>query len=188
MPLERVFNSVRPQYPIRKYRDVFGYNSIKKDVSMDIKTMLNKIKSKKKLTKNRIVVGKLGDNIVSFLEKRGVAIHTKDIHLTDKGLSHLMRESKKKRGAGLSEEDVLDIPIILKNPYKILFDNHKNKLNLLYCLQKKECSKLIKIVVDTKGIANRKEKITLIKTAGYINEYNVNSENYEDLTKRQERP
>lgn len=27
MPIERVFNSVRPEYPIRKYHDVFGYNS-----------------------------------------------------------------------------------------------------------------------------------------------------------------
>ncbi len=27
VPLESVFNSVRLQYPIRKYRDVFGYNS-----------------------------------------------------------------------------------------------------------------------------------------------------------------
>ena len=31
----------------------------------------------------------------------------------------------------------------------------------MYCKNKKECSRVIKIVVDTKSIANRKEKIIL---------------------------
>jgi len=142
------------------------YNSFKKDVSMDIKTMISEIKSKKKLTKNRIVVGKLGDDIVSFLERRGVAIHTKDIYLTDKGLSHLMRESKKKRGAGLSEDDIFRLPEMLNNPSAVYFDKGKNRFNILYC--KLDDSKCIKIAVDTKGYANRGEKLCIVKTAGYV--------------------
>jgi hypothetical protein len=146
---------------------------------MDIKSMLDEIKARKKLTKNKIVVGKLDEKVVEFLNKRGVPIHTKEIYLTHKGLSHLARESKKQRGAGLSEEDILRISDVLENPYAIYFDSKKDKLNLLYCGDKKECSKLIKIIVDTNSIANRKERITLVKTAGYVQEYNVrNNKDY----------
>ena len=67
--------------------------------------MLNEIKAGKKLTRNRVVVGKLDEKVVEFLNKKGVPIHTKEIYLNHKGLSHLARESKKQRGAGLSEED-----------------------------------------------------------------------------------
>ncbi len=44
-------------------------------------------------------------------------------------------------------------------------------MNIIYCAE--GCEKLIKIVVDSKGYTNRKEKITLIKTAGYIEKYNL---------------
>jgi len=65
-----------------------------------------------------------------ILDKKGVSIHTKEIYLIHKGLSHLAIESKKQRGAGLSEEDILKIPEILKSPSAIYFDNKKDKLNL----------------------------------------------------------
>lgn len=128
--------------------------------------MLSEIKSKKKLTKNRIVVGKLGDDIISFLKKRDVVVNTKDIYLTDKGLSHLMRESKKKRGAGLNEDDIYRLPEMLNKPSSVYFDKGKGRFNILYC--KADDSKCIKIAVDTKGYANRGEKLSIIKTAGYV--------------------
>jgi len=73
--------------------------------------MLNEIKARKKLTRNRVVVGRLDEKVVEFLDKKGVSIYTKEIYLTHKGLSHLAIESKKQRGAGLSEEDILKIPV-----------------------------------------------------------------------------
>jgi hypothetical protein len=139
---------------------------------MDIKSMLDEIKARKRLTKNKIVVGNLDEKVVEFLDKKGVPIHTKEIYLTHKGLSHLARGSKRKRGAGLSEEDILKIPEILKNPSAIYFDKGKNRFNLLYCKPKdKEC---IKIAIDTKGYASRGNKMTIIKTAGYIQKSDMN--------------
>jgi len=70
-----------------------------------------------------------------------MSIHTKEIYLTHKGLSHLARESKKRRGAGLSEEDILRIPEILKNPHTIYFDKNSDKLNVLYCKDSSSCEK-----------------------------------------------
>ena len=100
------------------------------------------------------------------------------ICLTNKGLSHLARESKKRRGAGLSEDDILRIPEILKKPSKIFFDNKKNKLNLLYCKKSDSCDKFIKIVIDTKSYDKKFGKISLIKTAGYIVEANLKDKFY----------
>ena len=164
----------RPKYPIKKYVDIFSptQNITGDGIEMTIKEMLRQLRKKERLTIDRVVVGYLDDEIVKFLEESEVAINTKEIYLTHKGLSHLARTSKKKRGAGLSDEDIADIPNILSKPYLLFFDSKKEKLNLIFCGQK-ECSKLIKIVVDTQGVTNRKEKITLIKTAGYIEKYNI---------------
>ena len=159
-PLE-IFNEVRPDYPIKKFS--VGYNG-----GMDLETMLKEVKSSKKLTKNKIAVGILEDSVIEFLEKRDIPIHTKEIYLTSKGLSHLSRESKKNRGAGLSDEDILKIPIILKEPKTVYFDKDKRKLNLLYCKDELKCGKIIKIVVDTNSIDKKYKNLTLIKTAGYI--------------------
>lgn len=160
-PLEKVFNSVRPQYPIRKYSEVFRYNS-----GMDLKQLLNEVKSRKKHTKNRVKVGILSSETINFLKNKDVAIHSNEIYINAKSLSHMIRKSKQDRGAGLSDRDILSIPDILNSPVAVYFDEAKEKLNLLYCAES-SCKKVIKIVVDTK-YTRKKEKITLIKTAGYV--------------------
>ncbi len=134
--------------------------------------MLQEVKSSKKLTKNKIAVGTLEDRVVEFLEKRDIPIHTKEIYLTSKGLSHLSRDSKKKRGAGLIDGDILNIPNILKIS-KVYFDDDKNKSNLLFCKNKDKCEDIVKIVVDTNSNDKKYKQLTLIKTAGYIKEANL---------------
>ncbi len=140
---------------------------------LNIERMLQEIRQKKRLSVDKIVVGKLSDEIVGFLKEQNVAIHTREIFLTAKGLSHLARESKKKRGAGLSDDDIKKLPKILSRPSKVLFDTRTSKLNLLYCSSGNDRKKLIKIVVDTKAYDKKLGRITLVKTAGYIFEANL---------------
>jgi len=140
---------------------------------MELKQLLVEIKAKRKHTKSRVIVGILDDNIVDFLEAKGVVIHTLEIYLTHKGLSHLARDSKRKRGAGLSDEDILKIPDIIKRGRKY-FDENGN-LNLIFCKNREKCEKFIKIVVDTKAYDKKLGKVTLIKTAGYVFESNLKS-------------
>jgi len=139
--------------------------ALDKDAVAKIKTMLKEIKAQKTLTKNKIVVRVLGGEILNFLKSKDVVVYTKEIYLNHKGLSHLARNSKRKRGAGLSDEDILKIPEILKKPSAVFFESLKNKLNLFYCNYNFE--KCIKIVIDTK-FKYKRERLTLIKTAGYI--------------------
>ncbi len=165
--IEKIFNRLRPKYPIRKYVEVVGYNP-----KMELKRLLAEIKQKKKHTKNRVVVGVLDDDVVKFLEERGVAIHTKEIFLTHKGLSHLIRDSKRKRGAGLSEHDILRMPNILREPDAVAVEKKKNRLLLLYCADSDKCENMIKVVVDPSYI-EKGNKLTVVKTAGYVKDYNI---------------
>ncbi len=173
--IEEIFSSITEKYPIRKYVDLFGKMSLKSDISMDIKKMLDEIKNKQKLTKNKIKVGELNNEIIKFLEEKGIPVHTKEIYLTNKGLSHLARESKKRRGAGLSEDDILRIPYIMRRPSAIFLELSNKKMNLLYC--DNQSQKCIKIVIDTKHI-EKKIKLTIIKTAGYINSSDMKNPNF----------
>ena len=133
---------------------------------MGIKRLLQEVQSKTKLSKNKVIVGLLSDAIVDFVKSQGVEVYTQEVYINAKTLSHAVRRSKKERGAGLSEEDVLRIPEILDHPAAVYFDDTKKKLNLLYCATSK-CQKVIKIVVDTKH-ERKKERYTLVKTAGYV--------------------
>jgi len=171
---ESIFNKVKPKYKIKQVKDFVEY-----DVTMDIQTMLNEVRDSKKLTKNKIVVGMLDDDIIEFLKDRGVVVHTKEIYINSKGLAHLSRTSKRKRGAGLNDEDIIMIPQILSNASAVFLEVQKNKLNLLYCNNKSK--KCIKIVVDTKYIKGN-DKLTLIKTAGYLNSSDLKNPAFEQIS------
>ena len=138
---------------------------------MDIATLLQEIRSGKPHSKNCIEVGVLSTKIIDYLTKHNVPIHTKEIYLNHKGLSHMQRQEKKRRGAGLDDVDILAIPKILKSPSDVFFDPNKGKLNIYYCQESKSCEKIVKVVVDTKFIYKGK-RLTLIKTAGYIAHFN----------------
>jgi len=175
--IEKIFNSLRPKYPIRKYVELFGKMSEKiEGTSLDIKLMLDEIKNKKKLTKNKVIVGKLSKDVIKFLEDKNIPIYTKEIYINHKGLSHLTRNTKKKRGAGLNEEDILRIPEIIASPSAVFFEKSKQKFNLLYCDDKNK--KCIKLVINTK-FQKKKEKLTLITTAGYINSSDMKNPDFE---------
>ena len=102
----------------------------------------------------------------------------KEIYLTHKGLSHLARKSKRKRGAGLDDKDmdILRLPEIVKEPKAVFLEKTKQKFNLLYCDDRGRC---IKIVVDTKAFEKRKKPLTLIKTAGYIQSSDMKNKDFE---------
>ena len=88
--IESIFNRLRPKYPIQRYVDVLGRIAKSKEgVALNIEQMLQEIRQKKRLSVDKIVVGKLSDEIVAFLKKKSIAIHTREIFLTAKGLSHL---------------------------------------------------------------------------------------------------
>jgi len=142
---------------------------------MDISEFLEIVENREKHTKNKIVVGYLKDEIISFLNKNDVEVHTKEIYLNHKGLAHLSRDSKRQRGAGLSREDIIRIPLILENISAIFFETTKQRFNLLYC--ENNTKKCIKLVIDTKFVY-KGEKLTLIKTAGYINKSDMKNPNF----------
>jgi len=50
------------------------------------------------------------------------------------------------------------------------------KLELLYCIQ--DSQKCLKIIVDTNSYAHRGEKLTIVKTAGYIYTYDMKNSKY----------
>ena len=62
------------------------------------------------------------------------------------------------------------------NDFKSFVDTEKNRLNLLYCFQNSQ--KCLKLIVDTKSYVHRGEKLTIIKTAGYIYPYDMNNKKY----------
>jgi len=80
-------------------------------------------------------VGIIDKETSIILEKHNIEIATKEIYLTQKGLTHLYRPTKRKVAKALLLEDIYNIPNILNHPSALFLDTQKNRLNLLYCLQ-----------------------------------------------------
>ena len=130
----------------------------------------------KKSKEHAYQVGVLSEVTFQILEEYNIEIATKEIYLTQKGLTHLYRPTKQKLSKALLVEDIYAIPNILNQPSALFLDTQENRLNLLYCLQNSQ--KCLKLIVDTKSYVHRGEKLTIVKTAGYIYAYDMKNSKY----------
>ena len=137
--------------------------------------LLNGIRDKK-LTCNYAILCELDSTVIEFLRCYEISPFTKKIYITHKGLSHLMRDSKKRRGAGAIEDDLERLPLLLCNADAVIFDTQSSRLNLLYISHSNE--KYIKIVVNPKGYDKKMGKLTLVQTAGMVQKENLHDKRY----------
>ena len=121
-------------------------------------------------------VGAIEPQTIKVLEEQSIEIATKEIYLTQNGLTHLYRPTKRNRNKALSVENIYTIPTILKHPSALFLDTQQNRLNLLYCFQNSK--KCLKLIVDTNSYVHRGEKLTIVKTAGYIYPYDMKNSKY----------
>ena len=121
-------------------------------------------------------VGIIEAQSIKVLEEQNIEIATKEIYLTQKGLTHLYRPTKRNRNKALLLEDIYTIPTVLKYPSALFLDTQQNRLNLLYCFQNSK--KCLKLIVDTNSYVHRGEKLTIVKTAGYIYPYDMKNSKY----------
>ncbi|NOZ90570.1 MAG: hypothetical protein GXO60_04700 [Epsilonproteobacteria bacterium] len=121
-------------------------------------------------------VGVIEPQIIKVLEEQNIEISTIEIYLTQKGLTHLYRPTKRSRNKALLLEDIYTIPTVLKYPSALFLDTQQNRLNLLYCFQNSK--KCLKLIVDTKSYVHRGKKLTIVKTAGYIYPYDMKNSKY----------
>lgn len=169
-----IFNSSRPKYPI-SYISVYlgNYNKPKHA----IRAMLNDINDGGLVNIKSIVVGVVASDILTSIYGQA----EENIYLTHKGLSHLARDSKKQRKAGLSNEHIYGLSEIISNYDAIFLEITKNRNNLIYC-KKVNDSNAIKIVVKY----NKKDKKLIIVTAGYVQTRNMRDRKMYKLLKGKE--
>ena len=137
--------------------------------------LLNGVKAKK-LSCNYAVLCELEQEIVTFLSTYNVTPFTKEIYITHKGLSHLMRDSKKKRGAGICQEDLERLPQLVCHADVVIFNSQSSKLNLLYITNTH--TRYIKIVINPNGYDKKLGKLTLLQTAGTVQRENLTDKKY----------
>jgi len=131
------------------------------------------------ITQNEVIVGHFDDIVISFLEKKGIIVENREILLSVKGYKHAQRDFKHKLNKAIPKEIMNEIYLSLHKPTKIIFDNQKNKLNLLY-IDKNE-GILFKIVVKPNYILSKKRKVNYVLTAGIIKEIDIIADFYENV-------
>ncbi|MHC8441066.1 MAG: PBECR3 domain-containing polyvalent protein [Candidatus Eutrophobiaceae bacterium] len=90
------------------------------------------------------------------------------ILLSDKQISHMLREKKKERGTAFSQDDIQRIPNIIASPEAILYD--KEDPALLYVFSSQEKKRKGKLVVRIDRRATIQKAVNNeVRTGGLIN-------------------
>ena len=156
-------------------KNIIRYNTNMQKYKSDLANFINDIETNN-ITVNEIIVGKIDEKVIEFLKTKNIFLETSDIYFSVKAFHHIQRDFKKKLGKTISKDMVNEIYKSLNNPYKILFDNQKEKLNLIYIDKDKNI--LFKIVIQP----NYKSKLGLINyilTAGIIQEADIKLNYYD---------
>jgi hypothetical protein len=169
--IEKIFNSLRPKYPIRKYIDVFGYDFKIEHYKKDLVKFIDEIKTKN-IKRNEVIIGEFERKVIEFLQNKGIE-NNQEIFLSVRRYFHILRDFKKAKNKAIPENIIKNFPIYLANPLRIYFDNHKKHKNLIFIFEHKK--KLYKIIVNPSGE---------IITAGNVNIGNLEKDSLFEEIKR----
>ena len=133
-------------------------------------------------------VGVLPVKVIRALRQRPnpIEVSASLVTITQQALGHLLRDSKRMRGAALSEADIERLPDIIAKPQAVLWDNEKS--NLLFILEatgKKQGKVAVEVEYsgDMKLANTGKQKMIAnsIRSAGYTYQHNLRQPQYEVL-------
>ncbi len=148
------------------------------DLKNNLEEFISSIESST-ISKNEIVIGFLSHEVIEFLASISILVETKEIYLSVKAYKHIQRDFKKRLKKSVSKEVMLNLYRSLEMPYKIFFDNEKKHCNLIYVDRENES--LFKVVVQPNYIT-KKGIINTVITAGIIDESNLKSKFYKEIT------
>lgn len=107
-------------------------------------------------------IGWLDHRVITALEERGTAPATAAISITDHRLRRMLRDSKKDKGITLPEEDVLNLPRLLRDARAVLQDS---KGGLVYVLDDTASGRTGKAIIYV-NFRQRGELTNSVRSAG----------------------
>lgn len=135
-------------------------------------------------------VGVLPVEVIRALRQRPnpIEVSASLVTITQQALGHLRRDSKRKRGATLSEDDIERLPDIIAKPEAVLWDNEERP-GLLFAFKStgKKAGKFflrVEFAAQIKIAPTEKQPLTTnaVRSAGYVDAHNLNKQRYELLT------
>lgn len=129
---------------------------------------------------NEAVAGYIDADVYGFLSTKGITPAEPHIWLTKKGLTHMLRETKKGTGNALTQAEIMRFPQVLTAmAAKVLFD--KVKGNVLYIFESEQEGKKNKIAVEV-NYSTAKGKRNVILTSGKVQPEDLTAEKiYEEI-------
>ncbi len=102
-------------------------------------------------------VGVLSDTVVDAISVAGKRAIDPDVVITSQLLLHLARESKRSKGLGISDADILRLPSIIQRPEAVLLDLALNDLLFVFSPTNDELGRGAKLVVHVNYLAKVRE-------------------------------
>lgn len=135
-------------------------------------------------------VGVLPVEVIRALRQRPnpIEVSASLVTITQQALGHLRRDSKRKRGATLSEDDIERLPDIIAKPEAVLWDNEERP-GLLFAFNASEEGKAgkfflrVEFAAQIKIAPTEKQPLTTnaVRSAGYVDTHNLSGQRYQVL-------
>lgn len=110
------------------------------------------------------------------------------VTITQQALGHLRRDTKQKRGAALSEDDIKRLPDIIAEPEAVLWDTEERP-GLLFAFKASKKGKAgkfflrVEFAAQIKIAPTEKQPLTTnaVRSAGYVDAHNLSGQRYQAL-------
>lgn len=133
-------------------------------------------------------VGVLPVEVIQALRQRPnpIEISASLVTITQQALGHLRRESKRIRGAALSEADIKRLPDIIAEPEAVLWDNEEPGLLFAFNESEDKAGKFflrVEFAAQIKIAPTEKQPLTTnaVRSAGYVDAHNLSGQRYQAL-------
>lgn len=136
-------------------------------------------------------VGVLPVQVIRALRQRPnpIEVSASLVTITQQALGHLRRDTKRKQGAALSEDDIKRLPDIIAKPEAVLWDNEERQ-GLLFAFKASEEGKAgkfflrVEFAAQIKIAPGEKQPLTTnaVRSAGYVDAHNLREQRYQILT------
>lgn len=146
--------------------NIIDQNKTKLELRESIKKLIDNLKTNYP-NGTVIKIGRLPDEAIAFINNQKIKLNTEAIFISDHQIRHALRDSKKKKGKSVTEDDLANLPLLLET-CDVYWDSLFN--NIMLIEHNKGLNKYIIQLNYTLKIAGRKEIVNSFLTAGVINE------------------
>lgn len=123
-----------------------------------------------------VEVGRLSNDIISFVQNKGIDIKSNKLYISDKRVKHALRPAKVQENKAVTKNQLISLPSLM-NDCEVYWDSNEQNIQFI-TRQDEDVQKFVFKLNDFVKVDGIKRMLNNFSTAGKIEGDNLNMQNY----------